>query len=176
MVIKDRNFVPFIGADEIAVIVARLGREISSCGVVGSRPLLVCPVLTGAYMFAADLVRQITLDTEVRFVRYTSYIGMQSSGEVRCELPFGDIEGRDLLIVEDVIDSGLSMGQMLAEVKTLKPARVRVCALLMKPGAFKGDYNVDFVGREIGNEFIVGYGMDYDEAGRALDAVYKVEN
>lgn len=175
MKIKDRDFEPFIRADELADIVARLGNEVSREGIAGSRPLLVCPVLTGAYMFAADLVRKISLPTEVRFVRYTSYNGMQSSGKVSCELPFDDIEGRDLLIVEDVIDSGLTMGKMLAEVRGMKPARVRVCALLMKPAAFKGDYKVDFVGREIGNEFIVGYGMDYDEEGRTLDAVYRVK-
>lgn len=174
MRIKDREFELFIGKDELAGIVARLGREVSEGGVVGNGALMVCPVLTGAYMFAADLVRRIEVESEVHFVRYTSYVGMQSSGEVRCELPFKDIEGRDVLIVEDVIDSGLSMGRMLAEVRALRPARVRVCALLMKPGAFKGDYRVDFVGREIGDEFIVGYGMDYDEAGRTLDAVYRV--
>jgi hypoxanthine phosphoribosyltransferase len=100
---------------------------------------------------------------------------MRSTGEVRCELPFGkDLEGKDVLIVEDVVDSGLSMQKMLEEVRELRPRSVRVCAMFFKPQSFKGDYKVDYVGREIGEEFIVGYGMDYDEMGRNLAEVMVV--
>ena len=128
-------------------------------------------------MFASDLLKRLTPDCEVHFVRYTSYSGMCSSGEVRCVLPFPpNVEGRDVLIVEDIVDSGLSMGRMLDEVWKMKPRSVKVCTLFFKPGAFKGDYKVDYVGREIGNEFIVGYGLDYDEYGRTLKDVYVVKS
>ena len=84
------------------------------------------------------------------------------------------VSGRDVLIVEDVVDSGLSMRRLLDEVQALGPRSVRICTLFYKPEAFKGDYKVDYVGREIGNDFIAGYGMDYDEQGRTLPEVVRV--
>lgn len=174
MRIKDRDFKPFITEAELDGIVRRLAADISRD--YQDSNLLACPILTGAYMFAADLLRRLTVPCEVSFVRYASYSGMSSTGEVKCALPFpSDIEGRDVLIVEDVIDTGLSMQHMLAAVKELRPRSVKVCALFFKPNAFKGDYKVDYVGRNIGDEFIVGYGMDYDEQGRTLPEVMVVE-
>lgn len=174
MRIKDREFRTFINEREIASIVERLAAEVSRD--YAGKDLVVCPMLTGAYMFAADLTRRLMVPCEVRFVRYTSYSGMSSTGTVKCALPFPvDLEGRDVLIVEDVVDSGLTIGYVMEAVKALKPASVRVCSFLFKPDAFKGDYKVDYVGREMGNEFIVGYGLDYDEQGRCLPEVM-VEN
>lgn len=174
MRIKDRDFKPFITEAELDGIVRRLAADISRD--YQDSNLLACPILTGAYMFAADLLRRLTVPCEVSFVRYVSYSGMSSTGEVKCALPFpSDIEGRDVLIVEDVIDTGLSMQHMLAAVKELRPRSVKVCALFFKPNAFNGDYKVDYVGRNIGDEFIVGYGMDYDEQGRTLPEVMVVE-
>lgn len=170
MKIKDKEFVPYICEAELSSIVDRLAAEVSRD--YAGRNLVACPVLTGAYMFAADLVRRLTLPCEVSFVRFSSYSGMQSTGEVKCALPFPpSIEGRDVLIVEDVIDSGLSMRHVIDAAQALKPRSVRICTLFYKPEAFRGDYKVDYVGREIGNEFIVGYGMDYDEQGRTLPEI-----
>ena len=174
MKIKDKEFKIFFSEGEIATVVERLAGEVSR-DYAGDN-LLVCPILTGAFVFAADLVRRLTVGCEVNFVRYTSYRGMSSTGEVKCMLPFPrEVEGRDVLIVEDVVDSGLSMKEMLRSVWALNPRSVRICTLFFKPGAFKGDYKVDYVGREIGDEFIVGYGMDYDEEGRCLKDVWVVE-
>lgn len=170
MRIKDKDFKTYLSETEIQAIVARLAAEISRDYRDGD--LVACPILTGAYMFAADLVRRLTVPCEVSFVRYASYSGLTSTGEVRCMLPFPpDIEGRDVLIVEDVVDTGFSMRHMLDAVTARHPRSVRVCTLFFKPKAFKGDYRVDYIGREIGNEFIVGYGMDYDEKGRTLPEV-----
>lgn len=174
MIIKDKQFKTFISEAELQQIVQRLAGEISRDYSDGS--LVACPILTGAFMFAADLLRRLTVPCEVSFVRYTSYSGMSSTGDVRCSLPFPqDIEGRDVLIVEDVVDTGLSMQHMLQAVHALHPRSVKVCALFYKPAAFKGDYKVDYIGREIGNEFIVGYGLDYDEQGRTLPEILVVE-
>ncbi|MBR1549032.1 MAG: hypoxanthine phosphoribosyltransferase [Bacteroidales bacterium] len=174
MKVKDKDFKMYIPEGEIAQVVERLAEEVSRDYHDGE--LVVCPVLTGAFLFAADLVRKLTVPCEVRFVKYTSYSGMSSTGKVTGQLPFPqNVEGRDVLIVEDVVDSGLSMGYMLEELKALRPRSVRVCTLFFKPGAFKGSYKVDYVGREIGDEFIVGYGMDYDEEGRELKDVWKVD-
>lgn len=170
MKVKDREFKPFITEAELQDIVARLAGEVSRDYSDGD--LVVCPILTGAYMFAADLLRRLTVPCEVSFVRYTSYQGMTSSGTVSCMLPFTPaIKGRDVLIVEDVVDSGLSMKHMLDAAWAMQPRSVRICTLFYKPAAFKGDYRIDYIGREIGNEFIVGYGMDYDEQGRTLPEV-----
>ena len=175
MKIKDKDFRTFMSEAELDAIVRRLAAQISA-DYSGSE-LVVCPVLTGAFVFAADLVRRMTVPCEVRFVRYTSYSGMSSTGRVSCELPFADaVAGRDVLIVEDVVDSGLSMQRMLEEVARMKPRSVKVCSLLYKPQAFKGNYKIDYVGREIGDEFIVGYGMDYDEQGRSLPEVLIVRS
>ncbi len=175
MRIKDRDFEVFISEAELDGIVRRVAAEVSRD--YEGRDLVACPILTGAFMFATDLVRRLTVPCEIQFVRYASYSGMSSTGEVRCSLPFlPDLEGRDVLIIEDVVDTGLSMKRMLQDVWALKPRSVRVCTLFFKPGAFQGDYKVDYVGREIGNEFIVGYGLDYDEQGRTLKDVYVVKD
>lgn len=175
MKINDREFKPYITEAELDAVVRRLAEEISRDYRDGD--LVACPILTGAFMFAADLLRRLTVPCEVDFVRYTSYSGMSSTGEVSCALPFPTgVEGRDVLIVEDVVDTGLSMQHMLAEVQALHPRSVRVCALFFKLGAFKGGYKVDYVGREIGNEFIVGYGLDYNERGRNLPEVMVVSD
>ena len=174
MLVKDKNFKPFITEAEIEEVVGRLATEISRD--YAGLDLVACPILTGAYMFAADLVRRLTIPCEVSFVRYASYSGLASTGTVKAVLPFPpDIAGRDVLIVEDVVDSGLSMQYMLQAVNALHPKSVRICTLFYKPQAFRGNYKVDYVGREIGNEFIVGYGMDYDEQGRTLPAVYVID-
>ncbi len=175
MKVKDKEFEIFITENEIEGIVNRLGGEVSH-DYTGS-DLVVCPILTGAFMFAADLVRRLTIPCEVSFVRYASYSGMSSTGTVKCMLPFPpEVEGRDVLIVEDVVDSGFSMRHMLDVVWALKPKSVKICTLFFKPHAFKGDYKVNYVGHEIGDEFIVGYGLDYDEEGRTLKDVYVVKN
>lgn len=173
--IKDKEFGTFIGERELATIVERVAGEVSRD--YQGKNLVVCPILTGAYMFAADLTRRLTVPCEVRFVRYASYSGMSSTGEVTCSLPFPpEVEGRDVLIVEDVVDSGFSMRHLLDALNALHPRSVRICTLFFKPAAFKGDYKVDYIGRNIGNEFIVGYGMDYDEQGRTLGEVLVVSN
>ena len=175
MKIKDKEFEVFISEEELGAIVDRLACRISA-DYAGTN-LVVCPVLTGAYLFAADLLRKLTIDAEVAFVKYSSYEGMHSTGKVICQLPFPErVKGRDVLIVEDIVDTGLSMGHLLQEVGKLEPRSVRICTLFYKPEAFKGDYKVDYVGRDIANDFIVGYGLDYDEEGRTLKEVWKTKN
>lgn len=172
MLIKDKEFEAYIGRDELKAIVERLAAEINRD--YAGRKLLLCPVLTGACIFAADLMRRLTVECEVNFVRFTSYSGMASTGSVKCELPFPKgMEGKEVLIVEDVVDSGLSMARMREAAMAMNPKSLKICTLFFKPHAFGGDYKVDYVGREIGDDFIVGYGMDYDELGRNLGEVMR---
>ncbi len=174
MKINNKSFRPFIDKQELQCMVEQLASAVSKD--YAEADLMVCPVLTGAYLFAADLTRQLTIPCRMQFVRYTSYSGMASTGTVSAVLPFtSEVTGRDVLIVEDVIDSGLTIQVMLQEIAKLQPRSVKVCALLYKPNSFRGNYSIDYVGREIGDEFIIGYGMDYDELGRNLPEIMVID-
>lgn len=175
MKIRDKEFEVYITEAEVAEVVQRLAARISA-DYAGRRPLL-CPVLTGSFLFVADLARRLEVECEVEFVKYTSYEGMCSTGKVQGQLPFpAKVKDRDVIIVEDIVDTGISMGHMLDELKKLAPRSIKVCTLLMKPGCFRGGYEVDYVGKEIADDFIVGYGMDYDGEGRTLKEIYRVKS
>lgn len=175
MKVKEREFKVYITEAELAEVVERLAGRINA-DYAGKKPL-ICPVLTGSFVFAADLVRRLEVDCEVEFVKYTSYEGMHSTGKVQAQLPFpASVKDRDVIVVEDIVDTGISMGYMLKELEALQPRSVRVCTLLLKPGKFQGGFKVDYVGKEIDDDFIVGYGMDYDGEARGMSAVYRIEN
>lgn len=175
MKLKGRDFKVYITEGEVAEVVERLAGRMRA-DYEGKRPI-VCPVLTGSFLFAADLVRCLKMECEVEFVKYTSYEGMHSTGRVEAQLPFpARVKGRDVIVVEDIIDTGISMGYMLKELEALAPRSVRVCTLLLKPGKFCGGFKVDYVGREIDDDFIVGYGMDLDGEGRSLRDIWRIEN
>ena len=174
MIVKDKEFEVYVTEAELAEVVKRLAGRINA-DYAGRHPL-VCPVLTGSFIFAADLVRQLEVDCEVEFVKYTSYDGMHSTGNVQGQLPFPDkVKGRDVIVVEDIVDTGLSMGHMLQVLEKMGARSARVCVLVMKPGCFRGNYKVDYVGKEIDDDFIVGYGMDYEGEKRGLKEIWKLK-
>jgi hypoxanthine phosphoribosyltransferase len=158
-----------ISEEEIQTRVAELGRQISA-EYEGRTPFLVA-VLKGAYIFLADLCRHLTLPHEVHFMAISSYGGKatQSSGVVRIlmDLPASP-EGRDVLIVEDIVDSGRTLDYILRNLRTRNPASIRVCTLLSKPARREIDVPLDYVGFEIPDEFVLGYGLDFDELYRNL--------
>ena len=175
MKVKDKEFEVYITEAELAEVVEQLAARIN-VDYAGKHPL-ICPVLTGSFIFSADLVHKLAMKCEVEFVKYTSYEGMHSTGKVQAQLPFTTkVKGRDIIIVEDIVDSGISMNYMLHELAKFEPASVKVCSLLLKPGCFKGGFKVDYVGKEIGNDFIVGYGLDYDGEGRMLKEIYRIKS
>lgn len=138
-----------------------------------------CPifigVLNGSFLFMADLLKEIDIACEVGFIRVASYHGTESSGQIK--EAFGlpeDLEGRDVIIVEDIVDTGLTLKYILEKVNALKPASIRVCSLLFKPAALLQPIEeLTYVGFEIPNEFVVGYGLDYDGLGRNLKDIYR---
>jgi hypoxanthine phosphoribosyltransferase len=138
-----------------------------------------CPVfigvLNGSFLFMADLLKEIDIACEVGFIRVASYHGTESSGQVK--EAFGlpeDLEGRDVIIIEDIVDTGLTLKYILEKVNAQKPASVRVCSLLFKPAALLQPIEeLTYVGFEIPNEFVVGYGLDYDGLGRNLKDIYR---
>ena len=132
--------------------------------------------LNGSFIFAADLMRMLTIDCEISFVKMSSYNGTSSTGNVKKLVGLKEnIEGRTIVIVEDIVDTGLTMEQMLKYLEEFKPAEVHICTLLLKPENLKRDLNIEYVAMEIPNDFILGYGLDYDGLGRNLRDIYVVK-
>jgi hypoxanthine phosphoribosyltransferase len=151
----------------IARIAADLDRDL-----MGKDPVFLA-VLNGAFMFASDLFKMIQMPCSITFVKMASYQGNKSSGQVKELIGLTeDIEGKDLVIIEDIIDSGLTMKSLLKTLKEKKPASIKIVTLLYKPDAFRGDFEIDHIGLSIPNDFIVGYGLDYNGHGRNLRDIY----
>ncbi len=161
--------------DQIEEAVRRLGAEISS-DYRGRCPLLV-GVLKGAFMFLADLLRHLSIPVEVDFVRLSSYgCRTETSGVVRMTKELeSDVRGRDVIVVEDIVDTGLSLKFLLEELEAQGPSSLRVCALVDKKARREVEIQVDYVGFEIEEGFIVGYGIDYAERYRELPEIYVLE-
>ena len=173
--IKDRSFAVSIPEEKIKERVAALGAQISA-DLAGEQPLFLA-VLNGSFVFAADLLRTVSVPCEISFVRMASYQGTSSTGKVRQLIGLNEpIEGRTVVIVEDIIDSGLTMKELLALLENYHPKRVLISALLVKPGNLKVDLDIPYCCFEIPNDFIVGYGLDYDGEGRNLRHIYTVED
>lgn len=160
---------------QIEEAVSRLASEISR-DYEGRRPLLI-GVLKGAFVFLADLIRKLKIPVEVDFVRLSSYgLGSESSGQVKFTKEFEmEIEGRDVIVVEDIVDTGLSLKVLLEALKERNPKSLKVCCLLDKKFRRKTPVQVDYVGFEIEEGFVVGYGIDYAEKYRELPEIYVVE-
>lgn len=171
--VKDKTFSISITQDEIAERVQTIAREMAQ-DLEGINPLFVV-ILNGSFVFAADLLREFNHPCEVSFVRVSSYEGMQSTGTVTEVLGLTqDIKGRTVVIIEDIIDSGTTMSRVTEILKAQSPADLRICSLLVKPDNIKVALDIDYRCFEIPNDFIVGYGLDYDGLGRNLPAIYTV--
>jgi hypoxanthine phosphoribosyltransferase len=160
-----------IGEQELQARIAELGVEISRD--YAGRDLLLVGVLKGAVFFMADLMRELTVPCEIDFMAISSYgAGTDSSGVVRILKDLDiNISGRDVVVVEDIIDSGLTLSYLMRSLKARKPATVEICALLTKPERREVDVPVAYVGFEIPNRFVIGYGLDFDERYRNLPYV-----
>lgn len=172
--LHDRNFKVMIPADKIEVAASAVADKINADYREKKNPIFI-GVLNGSFMFMSDLLKKIDFCCEISFVKLASYCGTCSSGEVTNLIGLNrDIEGRDVIIVEDIVDTGASIEHMVAELQRHNPASVRICTLFFKPNAYKRSIPIDYPAMEIGNEFIVGYGLDYDQLGRNLKDVYVV--
>lgn len=172
--IKDKVFNLSIPEETIIGQVKRVAAEINR-DLADSNPIFLC-VLNGAFMFAGDLMKHVNISSEISFVKLSSYSGTESTGRVKQLIGLSDtLKGRTVVIVEDIVDTGLTMLRLLDLIREHEPKEVRICSLLVKPDKLKVDLHIDYVAMEIPNEFIVGYGLDYDGQGRNLPAIYTVE-
>lgn len=169
--IKDKRFRIFIPEAEILGRVKTVADRMNK-DLAGKNPLLLA-VLNGSFMFAADLMRYLTIPCEISFVKLASYQGIASTGEIKEVIGLNeDITDRPVVVVEDIIDTGATMKRMLETLGTRRPVSIDICTLLLKPGKLKVPLDIKYTAIEIPNDFIVGYGLDYDQQGRNLRDIY----
>ena len=169
--IHDKEFRISIPAKEIQQRITTLGRQISN-DFEEKRPLFIA-VLNGSFLFAADLLKNVSCECEITFVRVSSYAGTKSTGQVRNLVGLNDnIEGRSVILVEDIVDTGDTAVYLINELRKERPAEIKIASLLLKPKALKHALTVDYTGFEVPNDFLVGYGLDYDGLGRNLNDIY----
>ena len=171
--IKDKQFKTFITEEQILKEVARVGEEINR-DLADAIPLFVS-VLNGSFMFTADLMKHVSVPCEISFVKLASYAGTSSTGKVKELVGLNDdITGRTIVIVEDIIDTGLTMERLIETLKARNPKEIRIATLLVKPDKLKVDLDINYIAMSIPNDFIVGYGLDYDGLGRNYRDIYTV--
>lgn len=169
----DLLFKMMISEAEIQERVKEMGAELTA-RYMDKNPLFV-GVLNGAFIFTADLMRACNLACEVDFVRISSYAGLQSTGQIDLIMELKtSIKARHLIIVEDIIDTGRTLHHFIAQLKKQEPASIAIATLLLKPEALEYPLDIDFIGFDIPNKFVIGYGLDYDEQGRHLNAIYQL--
>ena len=169
--VLDKTFEVSIPEAEIKERVKAVAQQLSR-DMEGKNPLLLA-VLNGSFIFAADLMREITIPCEISFVKLASYQGTTSTGKIHEVIGINeDLTGRHVVIVEDIVDTGLTMKRMVESLGTRKPASVHICALLVKPDKLQVDLDIEYTAMKIPNDFIVGYGLDYDQQGRGLKEIF----
>lgn len=175
VIVKDKEFELFLSQKEIEEAISKVAANINK-DLDGKNPLFVC-VLNGSFMFASELMKRITIPTEMTFVKMSSYSGTKSSGTVKEVYGLEeDIKDRTVVIVEDIVDTGHTMRQMIEQLKNKNPKEIIISTLLLKPDALINDVPLDYVALEIPNDFIIGYGLDYDGYGRNYPDIYKIKN
>lgn len=175
ILVHDQWFEIYLPAPEIQARVSELGRQIGR-DYAGKNPLFI-PILNGAFIFAADLIRACRVECELAFIRLASYRGMASTGKVETLIGLTvPLEGRDVIIVEDIIDSGKTMAALLPDLRKLNPASISVAALLLKPECLEAPVDIEYLGFEIPDKFVLGYGLDYDGLGRGWDSIYQIRS
>jgi hypoxanthine phosphoribosyltransferase len=172
--VKDKIFRISIPAEKIHSAVEDIASRIN-LDLKDENPVFLV-VLNGAFIFAADLYRRITIESEISFVKLASYAGTQTTSEVRELIGINEkLKGRTIVIVEDIIDTGTTMQYLIQKLEYLGVKKVFLAALLFKPTAFRESFRIDYLGMEIPNDFIVGYGLDYNGAGRNYPDIYMIK-
>jgi hypoxanthine phosphoribosyltransferase len=169
--IHGKNFLPYISAERIAARVTELGAAISR-DYEGLRPIFLA-ILNGSFVFAADLFRALSIEAEISFIKLASYKGTSSTGQVVTAIGLEErLSGRHVIILEDIIDTGKTLHAFLPEIRQRNPASLKIASFLLKPSCLVHDVKADYFGFEVPDQFVVGYGLDYDGLGRNLPELY----
>ena len=173
--LKDKNFEIFINEKEINDIISNISNRINESGIVN--PLFIA-ILNGSFLFAADLMTKINIpDTEISFLKLSSYDGLSTTGNVNKLIGLSKkIEGRNVIVLEDIIDTGITLEKIISLLEKEKVNSIKIATLLFKPNSYQKNFQIDYIGKSIENDFVVGYGLDYDEKGRNLKNIYKLKN
>jgi hypoxanthine phosphoribosyltransferase len=171
--VYDKKFELFIEASEISEMVEKLAMRLNQDLQV--KDVVFLGILNGAFILAADLIRKIKIDCQVTFVKMASYRGTLTAGSVETLIGIGEqLRNKTVVILEDIVDTGLTLENILKQVENHHPAKILTVALLFKPDACIKDIRIDYLGREIPNDFVIGYGLDYNGFGRNLPDVYRI--
>lgn len=169
--VKDKSFKPFISEESLQKLIKETATKINY-DYRGKSPIFI-GVLNGSFMFFGDLLKHIDLECTVSFVKLSSYQGVNSTGTVNELIGLNeDLRGKDVILVEDIVDTGNTIDKLYEIIKNKEAKSIRVSTLLYKPKTYNKSYEIDYVGIEIPNEFVVGYGLDYDGLGRNLNSIY----
>lgn len=173
--IHDKQFRKYISTAKVQKAVAGIAKKINK-DYKNERPVFLS-VLNGSFMFTTDLLKQLKIECEVSFIKVSSYSGTGSTGKVNELIGLNEnLKDRSVIILEDIVDSGNTIKKIIPELKQCDPKQVRIAALFFKPDAFKGSIKPDYIGIEVPNDFLVGYGLDYNGLGRNLSDIYKLKS
>ncbi len=171
--VHDKEFIPYLSSKEIEEQISRVAAEINR-DYKDKKPLFIA-ILNGAFIFAADLFKQINGEAEIAFIKLASYKGVKSTGKVITAIGLdADIYGRDVIIVEDIVDTGKTLFQFLPQLEHHHPASLKIASLLHKPDAMIHPIKIDYLGFTIPDKFVLGYGLDYDGLGRNIKEIYQL--
>ena len=171
--VHDKIFETYLSEETIQQKIKEIGTVLNT-DYKGKRPLFIA-ILNGAFMFAADLFKQLEIDAEICFIKLVSYRGMKSTGKIITSIGLvDDLFGRDVILVEDIVDTGKTLHQFLPKLMHQQPASLRIAALLHKPAASVFPIKIDYLGFSIPDKFVVGYGLDFDGLGRNLREIYQL--
>jgi hypoxanthine phosphoribosyltransferase len=171
--VHDKSFEPYLSAEVIDKKIAMIASRIDA-DYAGKKPLFIA-ILNGAFMFASDLFKKISIEAEISFIKLASYKGTKSTGHVITAIGLdADLHGRHVVIVEDIVDTGKTLSEFLPQLEHQQPASMKIAALLHKPEATVYPIQVDYLGFSVPKKFLLGYGLDYDGLGRNLPAIYQL--
>jgi hypoxanthine phosphoribosyltransferase len=169
--LHDKTFELFISAEKINRAIEEMAIKMNS-DLAGKNPLFIS-ILNGAFMFTSDLMKKLDFDCNLTFLKLSSYQGTSSTGEVKKLIGLNEnIEGRTVIIIEDIVDTGITLEHIMKQLDELKPSEIKIATFLLKPDTFNGRFKPEYIGIEVPNDFIVGYGLDYNELGRNLKDIY----
>ncbi len=171
--VHDKKFQPYLTAKEIDTAIARLAVQLNA-DYAGKRPLFIA-ILNGAFMFASDLFKLVNIEAEICFIKLASYKGTKSTGNVITSIGLDEsLKDRHVVIVEDIVDTGRTLSEFLPQLTNQQPASLRIAALLHKPDALQVPLAIDYLGFNVPNKFLLGFGLDYDGLGRNLGEIYQL--